>query len=94
MGSKPFPDGYSYVRDRLIHVHRKDVDGEGNWTKVGTGKIDYRGQLRALDDDGYGGALSLETHYETADIGLEGATRESVVAIRALCEQAGVELSS
>ena len=94
MGSKPFPDGYSYVRDRLIHVHLKDVDGEGNWTKVGTGKIDYRGQLRALDDDGYGGALSLETHYETADIGLEGATRESVVAIRALCEQAGVELSS
>lgn len=94
MGSKPFPDGYSYVRDRLIHVHLKDVDGEGNWTKVGTGIIDYRGQLRALADDGYGGVLSLETHYETVDNGLEGATRESVIAIRALCEQAGVELST
>jgi L-ribulose-5-phosphate 3-epimerase len=94
MGSKAFPDGYSYVRDRVIHVHLKDVDAEGNWTKVGTGVIDYRGQLRALAGDGYGGALSLETHYETADTGREGATRESVAAIRALCEQAGVELSS
>jgi L-ribulose-5-phosphate 3-epimerase len=94
MGSKPFPDGYSYVRDRVIHVHLKDVDGEGNWTKVGTGVIDFRGQLRALADDGYRGVLSLETHYESADNGLEGATRESVVAIRALCEQAGVELGS
>jgi L-ribulose-5-phosphate 3-epimerase len=94
MGSKAFPDGYSYVRDRVIHVHLKDVDAEGNWTKVGTGVIDYRGQLRALAGDGYGGALSLETHYETADTGREGPTRESVAAIRALCEQAGVELSS
>jgi L-ribulose-5-phosphate 3-epimerase len=94
MGSKPFPGGYSHVRSRVIHVHLKDVDDEGNWTKVGAGIIDYPGQLRALAEDGYVGVLSLETHYETADGGLEGATRESVAAIRALCEQAGVELSS
>ena len=94
LGSKPFPGGYSHVRGRVTHVHLKDVDEKGNWTKVGTGVIDYRGQLRALADDGYEGVLTLETHYETPDGGLEGATRESVGAIRVLCEQAGVKLSS
>jgi sugar phosphate isomerase/epimerase len=61
---------------------------------VGTGIIDYPRQLRVLAEDGYAGALSLETHYEVPSGGPEGATRESVAAIRALCEQAGVELTS
>jgi sugar phosphate isomerase/epimerase len=94
MGSEPFPGGYSHVRGRVTHVHLKDVDDEGNWTKVGAGIIDYPGQLRALAEDGYAGALSLETHYEAPSGGPEAATRESVTAIRALCEQAGVELNS
>ena len=94
MGSEPFPGGYSHVRGRVTHVHLKDVDDEGNWTKVGTGIIDYPGQLRALVEDGYAGVLSLETHYEIPGGGLGGATRESVAAIRTLCEQAGVKLSS
>ena len=93
MGSEPFPGGYSHVRGRVTHVHLKDVDEGGNWTKLGTGIIDYPGQLRALAQDGYAGVLSLETHYEIPGTGLEGATRESVAAIRALCERAGVELS-
>jgi L-ribulose-5-phosphate 3-epimerase len=94
MRSEPFPGGYSHVRGRVSHVHLKDVDDEGNWTKVGTGTIDYPAQLRALAEDGYAGALSLETHYEAPGGGPEGATRESVAAIRALCEQASVELSA
>jgi L-ribulose-5-phosphate 3-epimerase len=94
LGSKPFPAGYSHVRGRVSHVHLKDVDKQGNWTKVGTGTIDYLRQLHALAEDGYAGALSLETHYETPGGGPEGATRESVAAIRALCERAGVDLSS
>jgi L-ribulose-5-phosphate 3-epimerase len=93
LGSEPFPGGYSHVRGRVAHVHLKDVDDQGNWTKVGTGVIDYPGQLRALAEDGYAGVLSLETHYATPDGGAEGATRESVAALRALCAQAGVELS-
>jgi L-ribulose-5-phosphate 3-epimerase len=94
LGSKPFPDGYGHVRGRIAHVHLKDVDEEGNWVRVGTGAIDYPGQLHALAEDGYAGALSLETHYEVADGGLEEATRESVAALRELCGQAGVELES
>ncbi len=94
LGSTPFPAGYSHVRDRVSHVHLKDVDDEGNWTKLGTGTIDYLGQLGALAEDGYTGALSLETHYEVPGGGPEAATRESVTAFQALCERAGVELSS
>jgi L-ribulose-5-phosphate 3-epimerase len=94
LGSRPFPDGYGHIRGRIAHVHLKDVDEEGNWVRVGTGVIDYPGQLHALAEDGYAGGLSLETHYEVADGGLEQATRESVAALRELCGQAGVELES
>jgi L-ribulose-5-phosphate 3-epimerase len=94
LGSTPFPEGYSHVRGRVAHVHLKDVDADGNWAKVGTGTIAYPGQLRALAEDGYEGVLSLETHYETQDGGPEGATRESIAAIRELCGQVGIRLNS
>ena len=62
--------------------------------KVGTGVIDYPGQLHALAEDGYAGVLSLETHYEVADGGPDEATQESVAALRELCRRAGVDLES
>ncbi len=94
LGSRPFPDGYDHIRGRIAHVHLKDVDEKGNWVKVGTGVIDYPGQLHALAEDGYAGVLSLETHYEDSDGGPEEATRESVTALRELCRRAGVDLES
>jgi L-ribulose-5-phosphate 3-epimerase len=92
MDSEPFPSGYEQVRDRMVHVHLKDADQNGNWTKMGTGIIDYPGQFRALAEDGYEGLLSLETHYETPDGGAEKATLESLAVIRELCEEAGIRL--
>jgi L-ribulose-5-phosphate 3-epimerase len=92
MRSEPFPSGYEQVRDRVVHVHLKDADEGGDWTEMGTGVIDYAGQFRALVEDGYEGLLSLETHYELPDGGAEQATRESLVAIRSLCEVAGIRL--
>jgi L-ribulose-5-phosphate 3-epimerase len=94
MDSEPFPGGYDQVRDRVIHVHLKDADEAGNWRKMGTGIIDYAGQFRALAEDGYTGLLSLETHYEVPNGGAEKATRESLDAIRALCEGAGIRLKA
>jgi L-ribulose-5-phosphate 3-epimerase len=94
MDSEPFPGGYEQVRDRMVHVHLKDADENGNWTKMGTGIIDYPGQFRALAEDGYEGLLSLETHYETPDGGAEKATRESLAVIRELCEEAGIRLQN
>jgi L-ribulose-5-phosphate 3-epimerase len=92
MDSEPFPGGYEQVRDRVVHVHLKDADENGNWTKMGTGIIDYAGQFRALAEDGYAGLLSLETHYEAPNGGAEKATRESLAEIRKLCEGAGIRL--
>ena len=92
LGSNPFPDGYAHVRDRVTHVHLKDVDERGEWTKMGAGVIDYVGQFRALAEDGYDGLLSIETHYAASEGGMEAATRECAAGIRTLCERAGVSL--
>ena len=92
MGSEPFPGGYEQVRGRVVHVHLKDMDVDGNWTRMGAGVIDYAGQFRALARDGYDGFLSLETHYELPKGGAEKATRESLAAIRDLGEEAGIRL--
>jgi sugar phosphate isomerase/epimerase len=67
-GETPYPDGYEYVKDRIIHVHVKDGVRKGSGEKpecvaFGEGEVDYPGQLRALKEDGYGGFLSLETHW-------------------------------
>ena len=66
-GEVPYPDGYSYVRGRVVHVHVKDGKrigkGKCEFTPVGEGEVDYRGQIRALIEDGFRGYLSLETHW-------------------------------
>jgi len=64
----PYPDGYSYVRDNIIHVHIKDgvqqgSEGKPECVAFGEGEVDYPGQLRALKKDRYEGYLSLETHW-------------------------------
>lgn len=66
-GERPFPDGYRHVpAARIVHVHVKDAlnrPGKPQWTELGQGDIDWRGQVAALSEDGYDGAFSLETHW-------------------------------
>jgi len=67
-GEAPYPDGYRYVRNWVVHVHVKDgvrrgKDGKPEVTAFGEGEVDYRGQFKALKDDGYEGYISLETHW-------------------------------
>jgi sugar phosphate isomerase/epimerase len=66
-GEHPFPDGYRHIpTDRIAHVHAKDAlarPGQPQWVELGRGDIDWRGQVRALVNDGYEGAVSLETHW-------------------------------
>ncbi len=66
-GEIPYPDGYKYVRGRIVHVHIKDGKrlgpGKHEPTPVGEGDVDYLGQFKALKEDGYIGYLSLETHW-------------------------------
>jgi sugar phosphate isomerase/epimerase len=60
----PFPDGYAHVRPYVRHVHFKDVKldehGEPVWALDGL--IDWRGQIAALQADGYDGYISIEPH--------------------------------
>ena len=66
-GEIPYPDGYCLLpADRIVHVHAKDCHLDGDrpvWGPLGTRQIDWKGQIAALLRDGYGGYLSLETHW-------------------------------
>jgi sugar phosphate isomerase/epimerase len=66
-GENPFPDGYKLIpADRIVHVHAKDCHMEGHkpiWGPLGTRSVDWKGQIAALQADGYKGWLSLETHW-------------------------------
>jgi L-ribulose-5-phosphate 3-epimerase len=85
--------GLEMIRDRVAHVHLKDVSASGNWTRVGDGIVDFAALLRYLADTGYDGYLSFETHYQRDGSG-ELATRDCVAALRSIAAQAGVELSA
>jgi L-ribulose-5-phosphate 3-epimerase len=66
-GETPFPDGYGKLHAaRIAHIHAKDCCVTGHtpeWVELGTGSIDWTGQIAALRRDGYGGWFSLETHW-------------------------------
>lgn len=67
VGENPFPHGYSLLPiERIVHVHAKDCHIHGHrpeWTALGEGSIDWRGQIHALVKDNYHGYISLETHW-------------------------------
>ncbi len=87
------PDGVDpTVAERIVHVHVKDVDPRGAWTRVGDGLVDWGAELRTLAAAGYDGLLSLETHYQLAQGGLPAATRESAAALRAIAAEEGIAL--
>ncbi|NOZ23741.1 MAG: sugar phosphate isomerase/epimerase [Planctomycetes bacterium] len=65
-GVTPYPDGYEQVKDLVAHLHIKDLkteDGKRQVCPVGEGDIDWRGQFKALRDDGYDGYYVIETHF-------------------------------
>ncbi len=80
-GESPFPAGYEAVRPLLAHVHVKDVliadaaAGALEWAVVGAGIARWPEQIAALKADGYGGFLSLETHYDGGS-GKEASSRK------------------
>jgi len=66
-GETPYPDAFNRIKANMIHCHAKDAapdaDGEMQSVPVGTGIIDWKGQIKELLDSGYKGYLSLETHW-------------------------------
>jgi L-ribulose-5-phosphate 3-epimerase len=51
---------------------------------MGSGTIDWGGQFRALQRDGYRGALSLETHWRLKGGTPEESTRQSMAGMKRL----------
>ncbi len=87
-GGVPYPDGYRAVLPYIVHMHVKDADvvdaatGLTRWACIGTGAVDYAGQIAALRRDGYRGALSVETHWrKPGDTGPE-STRATLAGLR------------
>ena len=92
-GETPFPDGYQLLpKNRIAHCHCKDVVRQGKgyaWACVGQGIIDWPGQFRALQRDGYCGAVSLETHWRGAGTA-EASSLQSWTGMRAALREAEI----
>jgi sugar phosphate isomerase/epimerase len=93
-GETPYPNGYAPLdKKRIWHMHLKDAvpdpkGGEAIWKPVGSGKIDFVGQFRALMKDGYNGTMSLETHYLNAAKNKEQSSRESMEGLLKVIKEA------
>lgn len=62
----PFPVGYRRLKPWIRHIHIKDLKWTGTQfapAKMGEGDVDFHGLFRQLDQDGYQGWLSVETHW-------------------------------
>jgi len=93
LGETPYPDGYSKLpKDRIGHVHCKDSqrgpDGKVKWAAMGRGMVDWVGQFRALKQQGYHYATSLETHWRGAGTP-EESTRQSMAGMKDELRKAG-----
>jgi sugar phosphate isomerase/epimerase len=69
LAGTPYSTGYPMLpKDRIGHCHCKDVqlkpDHKYGWAPVGSGMVDWVGQLQALHRDGFHYGLSLETHWD------------------------------
>jgi sugar phosphate isomerase/epimerase len=89
----PYPDGYALLpKNRIGHCHVKsalrDADGKYKWTPVGQGIVDWVGQFRALNADGYRHAVSLETHWRGGGTP-EESTRISFAGMKGCLQKAG-----
>jgi L-ribulose-5-phosphate 3-epimerase len=94
-GDTPYPDDYNLLpKKRIGHCHCKDTirkpDGKSEWAPVGGGMIDWVGQFRAFQHDGYHYAVSLETHWRggvpAAGSGMSVAEASSRASMKGLKE--------
>jgi len=93
-GEVPYPAGYDRLpKKRIGHVHCKNAerkpDGTGiEWASMGHGIIDWTAQFRSLKQDGFRGAVSLETHWHGAGTP-EASTRQCWAEMKEELQDAG-----
>lgn len=69
-------------RNKVRHVHFKDRDGEGRWTVMGKGVIDYPAIVRYLEDTGYGGWIMVEDESPDAALDSDGVVRQDGIYMK------------
>ncbi|GIP32937.1 sugar phosphate isomerase/epimerase [Paenibacillus sp. J2TS4] len=95
-GGRPsYPEGYEAVRSQLGHVHVKDAyitsEGESKCVPVGSGKVPFVDQFRALEKDGYDGLFTIETHYVPEGGTPKDGTAMTLEALIKLLKEAGID---
>lgn len=97
----PYPDDYNQLpKHRIGHCHCKDTirkpDGKFEWAPVGGGVVDWAGQFKAFQRDGYRYAVSLETHWHGgmpepgSNMGIpEASSRASMKGLKEALAKAG-----
>lgn len=91
-GERAFPDGYDEIRDGYIgHIHIKDVHVDGPRATLEVRPMetgDLAGQFQpmadALRQDGYSGAMSLESVYHNGNGDFEGGFRQNIARFKAI----------
>ena len=93
LGVQPDHAQYEAVANRIGHVHVKDGNAipADHFVVPGEGVCDWESQLRWLQEGGYDGPLSLETHF-ALDGSIEAGTRVIAAALRDLAAKAGMPL--
>ena len=97
-GETPYPNGYDLLpKNRIGHVHCKDMvrlpDGKTAWAPVGSGIVDWKGQFKALLQQRYDHAVSLETHWRGAG-SAEASTRISFAGLKKVINEAVVSTTA
>jgi L-ribulose-5-phosphate 3-epimerase len=99
----PYPDDYNQLpKHRIGHCHVKDTirkpNGKFEWAPVGGGIVDWVGQFKAFQRDGYHLATSLETHWHGgkpapgSGMGIpEASTRVSMKGLKEALAKAGAK---
>ena len=47
-------------REKVVHMHFKDMARDGSWQSMGEGCIDFPGIVRFMDQTGYDGWITIE----------------------------------
>ncbi len=92
LGEVPYPDGYRHVAGWFDHMHIKDAKkdpqtGKLVWAPVGSGIIDWKGQIRAVVESHYDNTMSLETHYRRPDGNRVESSRESLLGLLKIIQE-------
>jgi len=64
-------------RDRVDHLHLKDLDAQDAWAPTGAGRLDFPAVVSALVRTGYDGWVVFEDESEDARRDPDGATRRN-----------------